>query len=354
MADVNPCVSVDHELLSVFCLCSSISVPLALDAALNLNVFDILSQHALDSSMSAAQILEFIPNVSNPHASVMLDRLLCLLSSETLPSHPLLSSSCDVIDGKNVRKYALLPASKYFVTDETGISVGRWYLQQVMARIESFKHLDSVILEGGSGIHRAYGNTTSELIAHHAADHAAMMASVSAGFMKQFLQVYDGFENVGTVVDVGGSTGTCLKHILDKYPNLNGINYDQPHIVASAPSYPRMQQVGGNMLENVPTGDAIFLKAILHDWGDDECVKILGNCKQAIVGEQGKLIVADMAVESWRDPVAAHQMDVMMMASHGNQSRTVEEYKQLGMAAGFSSARVVCIVNDHTVFEFLK
>ncbi|KAI4385033.1 hypothetical protein MLD38_003104 [Melastoma candidum] len=36
------------------------------------------------------------------------------------------------------------------------------------------------------------------------------------------------------------------------------------------------------MFEKVPTADAAILKWILHDWGDDECVKILKRCKDAI------------------------------------------------------------------------
>ncbi|KAK1325042.1 Tabersonine 16-O-methyltransferase [Acorus calamus] len=36
------------------------------------------------------------------------------------------------------------------------------------------------------------------------------------------------------------------------------------------------------MFERVPSADAVMLKWILHDWGDEDCVKILKRCKEAI------------------------------------------------------------------------
>lgn len=56
--------------------------------------------------------------------------------------------------------------------------------------------------------------------------------------MKKILDTYKGFEGISTLVDVGGATGLCLNLILSKYPSIKAINFDLPHIIRDAPTYP--------------------------------------------------------------------------------------------------------------------
>lgn len=56
--------------------------------------------------------------------------------------------------------------------------------------------------------------------------------------MKRILENYKGFENLKTLVDVGGGLGVNLKMITSKYPTIKGTNFDLPHVVQHAPSYP--------------------------------------------------------------------------------------------------------------------
>lgn len=55
--------------------------------------------------------------------------------------------------------------------------------------------------------------------------------------MKNILDTYKGFEDIKTLVDVGGGLGINLNMITSKYPNIKGINFDLPHVVQHAPSY---------------------------------------------------------------------------------------------------------------------
>lgn len=56
--------------------------------------------------------------------------------------------------------------------------------------------------------------------------------------MKRILENYKGFESLKSLVDVGGGLGVNLKMITSKYPTIKGINFDLPHVVQHAPSYP--------------------------------------------------------------------------------------------------------------------
>ncbi|MCO5558849.1 hypothetical protein L7F22_012437 [Adiantum nelumboides] len=367
----------DEAWLSVLRYGSLLSFPVAVDAALKLNIFEILKNNG---ALSAQAMLKLLASpATNPNASSMLDRVLRLLSTETLNSLALLQATdaedeeCGVDavneddngvtdrgmkEKKKTLRYSLLPSTQYFLKDSRGISPGEWYMKTFISRVPAFTCLDRVILEGGSGSNLAFGHVASEHVAQHSHKLSGVMESITSVFMRQFLHLYDGLKDVadgGCLVDVGGCTGFTLMLILDRYEHLHGINYDQPHIIANAPQHPRLKHVGGNMLESVPQGDMIFMKLILHDWEDDQCIKILRNCKNAISREHGKLVMAEYPVsDSIQDPVLSLQVDVLMLGSHGDKVRSAEDYQRLGLAAGFHNVEVACIVNEYTVIEFIK
>ena len=59
--------------------------------------------------------------------------------------------------------------------------------------------------------------------------------------IKIAVESYNGFANLKQLVDVGGGLGVTLKIITSAYPSIKGINFDLPHVIQDAPSYPRKQ-----------------------------------------------------------------------------------------------------------------
>ena len=64
------------------------------------------------------------------------------------------------------------------------------------------------------------------------------MSDHSTITMKKLLETYKGFEGLTSLVDVGGGTGAVVNTIVSKYPSIKGINFDLPHVIEDAPSYP--------------------------------------------------------------------------------------------------------------------
>nr|BBE32341.1 O-methyltransferase [Acorus calamus] len=157
------------------------------------------------------------------------------------------------------------------------------------------------------------------------------------------------FEGVNTLVDVGGATGTSARMISDAFPNIRCTVLDQPHVVASAPDHARVKYVGGDMFEHIPPADVIFLKWILHDWNDEECVKILKQCKEAIPSREdgGKVILVEMV-----DKGAEIQAlwDVMMMML-GGKERSEFEWHKLFIDAGFTDYKITPILGTRSIIE---
>uniref|UniRef100_A0A1D1YIL2 Caffeic acid 3-O-methyltransferase n=1 Tax=Anthurium amnicola TaxID=1678845 RepID=A0A1D1YIL2_9ARAE len=112
------------------------------------------------------------------------------------------------------------------------------------------------------------------------------------------------------------------------------------------------------MFESVPSGDAIFMKWILHDWSDQHCVKVLKNCWKALP-ETGKVIVVEgilpVAPETTKEAQGQFHMDLLMLAYNpGGKERTEAEFESLAMEAGFSQLRKVFTAFNAWIMEFTK
>ncbi|KAE9462881.1 hypothetical protein C3L33_05216, partial [Rhododendron williamsianum] len=326
-------------------------LPFVLKAVVELQVFDIIAKAGPGAQLSPSQIASQLPPagptalVGNPDAPEMLDRMLRLLASHSI-------LTCSVVDHDSPapaldrRLYGLAPVAKYFVPNQDGASY----------------QLKGAVLEGGIPFHKVHGIPAFEYLTNDPRFSEVFnkaMIDHSAIVNKKILESsYKGFEQVQKLVDVGGGLGATLKLITSKYPHITAVNFDLPHVIQHAPSYPRVEHVGGDMFEIIPKGDAILMKWILHNWSDDHCLKLLKNCYKALP-ENGKVIVVDGILPVMPDSSAAtkgiFQMDLQMMAQlFGGKERTQQEFSALATGAGFSGIRLECLVCDLWIMEFYK
>jgi hypothetical protein len=106
-----------------------------------------------------------------------------------------------------------------------------------------------------------------------------------------------------------------------------------------------------SFFERVPEGaDVHVLKFILHDWNDEESLRILGNCRSAIA-KDGRLVVIESVVPESVDPALVHLMDLNMLVMTGGLERTAKEYGELFAKAGFRLERVVPTASPFSVIE---
>ncbi|KAK2413439.1 isoflavone 7-O-methyltransferase [Trifolium repens] len=98
-------------------------------------------------------------------------------------------------------------------------------------------------------------------------------------------------------------TGNSAKIISEAFPTLKCIVFDLPNVVEGLTDNNYLSFVGGNMFESFLQADAILLKWILHDWNDDDCVKILKISKEAVLRENkgGKVIIIDIVINKEQD-----------------------------------------------------
>lgn len=98
---------------------------------------------------------------------------------------------------------------------------------------------------------------------------------------------------------------------------------------------------------------------ILHNWSDEQCVKILKNCWGALA-QNGKVIVAECVLPELPEQTvkaqAVFQLDLIMMAyCLGGKERSEKEFKDLAMEAGFRGFKVTHrFAANWAVMEFTK
>src|SRR5829696_4702013 len=135
------------------------------------------------------------------------------------------------------------------------------------------------------------------------------------------LAAYD-FSGYRKIVEVGGGHGRLLSMILAKAPNADGVLFDLPTVVDGAELElkkagvaQRCEVVGGSFFESVPQGgDAYLMKAIIHDWNDDDALKILANIRSAIT-PVGKLLLLESALPERSSPDIGMLIDLEMLVA---------------------------------------
>lgn len=163
------------------------------------------------------------------------------------------------------------------------------------------------------------------------------------------------FDGLTSLVDVGGGDGTALSMLVKAWPSIRGINYDLGHIISVAPAHKSINHVSGDMFDSIPSADAVLLMAVLHDWGDDESINILRNCRAAIPKDGGKIIIVDAVIEEddgdkLKD--ISFMVDLVMMAhTRTGKERTLEEWGHILSKAGFSRYTVKPIRAFRSVIE---
>ncbi len=168
---------------------------------------------------------------------------------------------------------------------------------------------------------------------------------------------YD-YGDLRTLVDVGGGHGSILASILAANPQLTGVLFDQPHVVAGAPAHlaaagvaARCEVVGGSFFETIPAGrDAYLFTTVLHDWDDAHARRILENTRKAMPAH-GRLLLIEVVLPPRSEFHIGRLIDLQVLVMHGARERTEQEFRVLLESAGFRLRRVFPNVTPMSVIE---
>ncbi|KAH7544902.1 hypothetical protein FEM48_Zijuj01G0035200 [Ziziphus jujuba var. spinosa] len=163
------------------------------------------------------------------------------------------------------------------------------------------------------------------------------------------------FQGLGSLVDVGGGTGKVAKIISEAFPQLKCTVLDLPHVVANLHDTEKVKFIGGDMFHSIPPADALLLKLTLHAYSDEECLKILKKCREAIPSEGGKVIIIDIVINKEKEE---HQVteaklffDMLMMVVVTGRERSERDWEKLFLEAGFRSYKILPLFGLRSLIE---
>lgn len=223
------------------------------------------------------------------------------------------------------------------------------YCDEVIWR--SWGHLLHSARTGGPAFEHVYGMHPFEYFAQHprlAVTFNQAMSETTRALSPLIVAGYD-FGPFSTVVDVGGGEGTLMSALLAAHPALSGVLFDSATGVRDAPAVlkeagitDRCQIVEGDFFTSIPGGgDLYLLKQIIHDWGDQQSLTVLENCRKAI-SPGGRLLLIEYVVPETAQamPVDVALLDLTMLVVGEGKERTAAEFESLLGSAGFSLAGI--------------
>ncbi|TFK35105.1 S-adenosyl-L-methionine-dependent methyltransferase [Crucibulum laeve] len=179
----------------------------------------------------------------------------------------------------------------------------------------------------------------------------------------------------GVVCDVGGGIGNISMQLAHKYPWLKLILQDLPERIQQARNeiWPkecplaiqedRVQFKPIDFFNESPVKDcdAYYLKNIIHDWPDADCIRILSHIKNAM-GPHSRVLIQEYILQYANrvtdgeskfqqapEPllpnygagrIRQYNLDIDMMNMLNSEERTVDEFIKLGEAAGLHFTKV--------------
>ncbi|MDQ3967898.1 MAG: acetylserotonin O-methyltransferase [Thermoproteota archaeon] len=301
-------------------------------AGVKLGVFDIVSSEPM-SQIEIANELDLDPALSY--------RLLRALASIAL------------LREHNDHRFSITSMGKLLRGDDPQTLRGIALLEEGPEHYAIWKHLTTMVKDGKQdGFVREFG----QRIFDYAADHPSYaevfnqaMSSYSASQTRWILEALDGydFSKIQHLCDVGGGHGHLICSLLLRHPYITGTVLEMEQVIQDKTllwankmgiAAHRCNYVNGDMFNEVPSADAYFMKMILHDWDDKECLKILSNIQRA-APTQARLFIAEHVVPGPETPHFSKLFDIHMLCALTGKERTEEEYLALLKQAEFEHVR---------------
>jgi orsellinic acid C2-O-methyltransferase len=313
----------------------------AMHVAAKLNLADLLAD--------GARTHVDLANVTNTNASA-LRRLLAALCSIGICS--------EESDGS----FAITPLGRSLASDAR-CSVKSWALFWGSFGYATWTKLLYSVQTGKSGRALLTGKEGFD----HLASDPELAALFNQGMVELTrlvgLEVPRAYDFAGKrVMDVGGGYGQLLAEILSAYPSATGVLFDMEHAISKAREQfaarglaGRSDFLSGDFFTSVPAGaDVYCLKSVIHDWNDQDAIRILKACRQAMSPAARLLLIERVMPERLEKGAADEvfaQADLHMLVALAAQERTEAEYAALLHAAGLKLLRAIRTASAFQVLE---
>lgn len=224
-----------------------------------------------------------------------------------------------------------------------------------------FEELDYVVKTGNNAAQKVLGMDVFEYLEKNPDKNELYnQAMTNSSLMLSYaiLSEYN-FSKANTIIDIGGGQGILLAMILYKYKSVQGKVFDLPHVVEGAKDIAkqynvseRLETISGNFFKNIPSGgDMYFLKSIIHNLSDNQCIHLLKDIK-AVLPENGKILIFEPIIETNNRYSFAKLYDIQMLVGRsGGKERTRKEFENIIEESGLKLKRIIQTAAPFSIIE---
>ncbi|KAF2092854.1 S-adenosyl-L-methionine-dependent methyltransferase [Rhizodiscina lignyota] len=161
------------------------------------------------------------------------------------------------------------------------------------------------------------------------------------------------------VMDIGGGGGDFIVSLLRAHPSLSGALFELDTVVDMV--RPKFQDADGefadvgarmvdlrvgDFLGEVPAYEIYTMKWCLHNWSDENVLKILRAVRRAIrLTSRARMVIIESVLADGRSSRIWRYGDVTMMSTVNGQERTEMEWRSLAARTGWSVKQIVLLRN---------
>jgi hypothetical protein len=261
------------------------------------------------------------------------------------------------------KRFKLTPMGTLLRSDVAGTLAGMARFMGSPFHGEHWFELPHCVKTGENAIKKLHGHADPFEYFHTRPAELAIfqtaMSSFSSVVVDALVRGYD-FHGLGRIADVGGGHGAVLAGILKANPAAKGVLFDRPDVVGGAKDVlgevaGRCEVIAGDFFTSVPAGcDAYLFKHIVHDWSDEDCVKLLKNTAAAMT-PNARVLVVEHVLPPPGVPSFGKLLDLeMLVLTAGGRERTEAEFRDLFAQAGLRLTRVVPLEAPVSVVEAVR
>jgi hypothetical protein len=304
-----------------------------------------------------------IPNLLASNKSMTLDELHSATKTNKEALQRLLRAlnAMQIVNiGKRAGKYSLGKTGKIIIKNDQNL--GLYNLSMIIGSewYDSIKNITKVVKKGKNILpdkkYKSYWDYLNNNITSYNYFNNSMEEltnSIIPGILTDFK-----FENFKHIVDVAGGNGILLSTILSAYPYLKGTLFENKKNISISKKNNSLSKrcnfVVGDFFNSIPSGgDCYLLKNIIHDWSDENAIKILTNCNKAMK-KGDTLLLIELTIDEIEYNWYKLYLDILLLTCIGGKERTIKQFKKLLNNTGFNFIKVIRTRSFMSIIEAKK
>ena len=269
-------------------------------------------------------------------------------------------SSVGIFVETEARVFGLTPLAQCLLSNALR-PIARMFLSEWHDK--AWNGLSHTVRTGKPGFDYTFGKPSFEWFEENPLERSILdqaQASKAVGFANAVIENYD-FSNYKSICDIGGGQGAFLLQLLADYPDTMGYVADLPGALVSAEREITKANLSDRCKaipydfhkEAPPICDAYFMVNVLHDWNDEISIRILKNIAGSM-NTNSRLLIIEYIIEPGPGFSVAKLLDLEVLVMGGGRERTIDEYKDLLLAAELELLRTIPTKIGPTMMECQK